>query len=269
MEVIALKVIQKSIMALFVNLIIIVMLLSGCSMKAPNESKEVEIIVSAAASLKDVSNEIASIYRSVEPNIKVSFNFGSSGALQTQIEEGAPTDVFMSAAKKQMAALEEKGLIIECTKKELLINNVVLIIPKGSIKGIHSFEDLGTDKVATIALGESSIVPVGQYSEEVLSWFGVLSKVRQKANYGSDVRQILSWVESGDVDCGLVYVTDASTSEKVSVVCEAPKESHKPVIYPVAVLKSSKHIEEAKAFLEFLSTKDAVKVFEKYGFGMK
>lgn len=236
--------------------------------KASDTREKVELTISAAASLTDVAAEIADMYKSVSPNVSVSYSFGSSGALQAQIEEGAPSDIFMSAAEKQMKALEEKDLLLKETKKNLLVNKVVMIVPKDSQKGIGSFEDAAADKVSKIALGEPTGVPVGQYSEEIFTFLGILDKVKSKSNYGSDVRQVLSWVESGEVDCGVVYATDAATSDKVEVVCEAPEDSHKPVVYPVSVLKSSKHPDEAKAFVDFLSTPEAVKVFEKYGFKM-
>jgi molybdate transport system substrate-binding protein len=282
---------KKKVSALVIALTMLVIMFSGCtstSSDAQNTSsgvstaavsetsaadtaagtEKVELVVSAAASLTDVAAEIANMYKTVAPNVTITYTFGSSGALQTQIEEGAPTDIFMSAAKKQMTALEEKGLIQEGTKKELLLNEVVLIAPKDSKKGITSFEDAATDKVSKIALGEPASVPVGQYSEEIFTSLGILDKVKAKSNYGTDVRQVLTWVESGEVDCGVVYATDAATSDKIKVVCEAPKDSHKPVIYPVAILKSTKQLEAAQAFLDFLQTPDVAKVFEKYGFKM-
>lgn len=282
---------NKKVFELLLAIVMVISILSGCTGKsseavsAPSEvskaaasdvsaaesstsSKKVELVISAAASLTDAAADISERYKAIAPNVITTFSFGSSGALQTQIEEGAPSDIFMSAAKKQMTALEEKGLISEDTKKDLLVNKVVLISPSGSTKGIAKFEDAATSKVSKIALGEPGSVPVGQYSEEIFTSLGILDKVKAKANYGSDVRQVLTWVEGGEVDCGVVYATDAATSQKVKVICEAPKDSHKPVVYPVAVLKSSKHPNEAKAFLDFLSKPEAVKVFEKYGFKM-
>jgi molybdate transport system substrate-binding protein len=233
------------------------------------EAEAVELTVLAAASLTDVTKELADLYKEIAPNVTLTFSYGASGALQTQIEEGAPADLFLSAATKQMDALEEGKLLLDGTKKELLINKVVLISPKDSTLGLTSFEEVGTDKVKTIALGEPESVPVGQYSEEVFTSLGILDTVKAKANYGSDVKQVLTWVESGEVDCGVVYSTDAIISDKVSIVCEAPEGNHKDIIYPAAVIQSSTHPDEAKAFLDFLSTDDAAKAFEKYGFTMK
>lgn len=229
---------------------------------------EVELLISAAASLTDVAAEISESYSKLVPNVKITYTFGASGALQTQIEEGAPSDIFMSAGKKQMTTLVDKGLVVEDANKDLLVNKVVLITPKDSTKDIKSFEDAAADKVSKIALGDPASVPVGQYSEEVFTSLGIHDKVKAKANYGSDVRQVLTWVEGGEVDCGVVYSTDALTSDKISVVCEAPKDSHKPIVYPVAVLKNSKHQEEAKAFLDYLSTPECKALFEKYGFAL-
>ncbi len=199
----------------------------------------------------------------------MTFIFGSSGALQTAIEQGAPADIFLSAAQKQMDALDKQGILAEGTKKDLLINKVVLITPKDSNAGIVSFADLTSDKVKRIALGEPKGVPVGQYSEEIFTSLNTLDQMKGKAVYGSDVRQVLTWTEAGEVDCGIVYATDAATSSKIKVVAEAPAGSHKPVIYPAAAIKASKNIDEAKEFLTFLSTPEVTKIFEKYGFQVK
>lgn len=243
---------------------------SAASGAVSSQSKgSTELFISAAASLKDVLKEISTAYRAKEPDVKLTFTFGASGALQTQIEEGAPSDIFLSAAQKQMDALDKKSLLLDGTRKDLLINKVTLITPKGNPKNIKSFDDVNTDKVKKIALGEPKSVPVGQYSEEIFTYLHCLDAVKKKAVYGSDVRQVLTWVESGDVDCGIVYATDAATSDKIQVTAEAPNGSHKPVVYPAAVLKSSKNADAAKAFLDFLSSDTAKTLFVKYGFQMK
>ncbi len=265
---------QKFMMVLCALFLLFTVLLAGCGndaekkeAAAPAPAKEkVEIFVSAAASLTDVMKEIAQMYNKENPNVKLTFSFGASGALQTAIEQGAPSDIFLSAAQKQMDALDKGGLLADGTKKNLLINKVVLITPKDSKAGIVDFKDINTDKVKRIALGEPKGVPVGQYSEEIFKSLNILDEAKAKAAYGSDVRQVLTWVESGEVDCGIVYATDAATSQKITVVAEAPEGSHKPVIYPEAVLKSSKNMEQAKAFLDYLSRPEVGKVFEKYGF---
>lgn len=249
------------------------MLLAGCggnSATAPAANgKPVELRVAAAASLADAMNELAAIYEKEHPNVKLTFNFGSSGALQQAIENGAQTDLFFSAAQKQMDALDKGGNLLLGTRKDLLENEVVLIVPKEGGKDLTSFEDLTKPDVQHVALGEPKGVPVGQYSEEILTKLGILDAVKAKAVYGSDVRQVLSWVETGDADAGLVYATDAAVSDKVRVTAKAPADSHKPVIYPAAVIKSTANAEAAKAFLEFTSTDEAKAVFEKYGFAVK
>lgn len=235
---------------------------SGVSSAASNA----ELVVSAAASLTDVINELKDDYEKENPGVKITPTYGSSGTLQTQIEQGAPSDIFFSAATKQMNALDKKGFILSDTKKNLLLNKIVMIVPQGSTKNISSFENAATSKVSKIALGEPKSVPVGQYAEKVFTSLKILDTVKKKAIYGSDVRQVLTWVESGNVDCGVVYATDAATTSKVKTVAEAPAGSSDPVIYPVAVLKSSKNPDAAKAFLKFLSGDEAKAAFTKYGF---
>ncbi len=230
------------------------------------QAEEVELTVLAAASLTDVCNEIKTMYEKENPNVTLTFSYGSSGALQTQIEEGAPADIFMSAATKQMTALDEKGLMNSESVTNLLENKVVLIVPKDSKAGIESFEDIATDKVSIIGLGDPASVPVGQYSEEIFTSLGILDTDKAKANYGTDVRNVLSWVETGVVDCGVVYATDASSSDNVTVVASAPEGSCKKVIYPVGIVKASENADAAADFIEYLKSDDIMKLFESYGF---
>ncbi|MBQ6131151.1 MAG: molybdate ABC transporter substrate-binding protein [Selenomonadaceae bacterium] len=242
------------------------LLLTGCGGVNVEKSESVELHVSAAASLTNAMNELAELYAKDNPNVKIIFNFGSSGALQQAIENGGETDLFFSAAQKQMNALDEKGELADGTRKDLLRNEVVLIVPIDSDKNISDFNDAATAKVEKIALGEPKGVPVGQYSEEIFTALNILDAVKAKAVYGSDVRQVLAWTESGEVDCGVVYATDAAISDKVKVICAAPEGSHKPVIYPAAAIKSSKNLDAAKKFLDFTGSDAAKKIFVKYGF---
>ncbi|MGB8451884.1 MAG: molybdate ABC transporter substrate-binding protein [Anaerocolumna sp.] len=228
------------------------------------EAAPVEILVAAAASLQNSMEEIGKLYMAANPKVTVTFTYGSSGTLQQQIEQGAPADVFMSAAIKQMKALEDKGLILEDTKKELLENKIVLIVPKDSKLGITSFEDIL--KAPTIALGDPESVPVGQYAEEVFTSLNMLDDVKKQANYGKDVTEVLTWVSTGNADAGVVYSTDAMSTDDVTVVAEAPEGSTPKVIYPAAVVKDTKVADAAKAFVDYLSSEEALGVFEKYGF---
>ena len=255
---------MKKLLALMAMLCL---LMTGCGDNSNGtKSEPVELHVSAAASLTDAMKELATIYEADNPGVKLVFNFGSSGALQQAIENGGETDLFFSAAQKQMDALEKAGELADGTRKNLLRNEVVLIVPKVDAKPVKTFEDLTADNIQRVALGEPKGVPVGQYSEEILTNLGILDAVKAKAVYGSDVRQVLSWVATGDADCGIVYATDAAVSDDVTVVAVAPEETHKPVIYPAAVIKSTKNLDAAKKFLDFTSSDAAKKIFEKYGF---
>jgi molybdate transport system substrate-binding protein len=235
---------------------------------ASASAETAQLTVAAAASLTDVTAEIAEAYKAVAPDVELTFTYASSGNLQTQIEQGAPVDVFISAAQKQMDALQDQGLIDDGTRMDLLENKVVLIKPAASNMALTSFEDLATDMVSTVAMGDPASVPAGQYAEEVLTSLGIFDTVEEKANFGTDVRQVLTWVESGDVDCGIVYATDAATTDQVTVVCEAPEGSVKQIVYPAAMLAQCQNPDVATGFLEFLTSSDAQAIFEKYGFQM-
>ena len=234
----------------------------------PQQASKAELTVSAAISLKDALDELKQIYTRDNPNVSIALNYGASGTLQLQIEQGAPVDVFLSAAPKQMDALEMKGLLLEGTRKDLLRNEIVLIVPKDSTLGISSFQDLTRPNIKQIALGEPAAVPAGQYAKEVLTKLGIYDAVNSKAVLAKDVRQVLTYVETGNVDAGIVYSTDALSSSKVKVVAQAPANSHAPVIYPIAVINASKNPAAAKGFVDFLSSPAAASVFQKYGFAL-
>ena len=239
--------------------------LCACSVSV-NVNKPASINILAAASLTDVCTELEAMYEKDHPGVELTFSFASSGALQTQIEEGAPADIFFSASTKQMDALNGEGLMDSGSITELLENKIVLVVPASSDMDITSFEDVATDKVAMIGLGDPESVPAGQYAEEVFTSLGILDEVKSKANYGSDVRTVLTWVEEGEVDCGVVYQTDAFTTDKVKIITAAPEGSCRKVIYPAGIVKSTKNPEASKELLEFFKSDTATKVFEKYGF---
>ena len=228
--------------------------------------KNNKLLVSAAASLRESLQEIQLLYPPNKQNINLTYNFGASGALQQQIENGAPADIFVSAAQKQMDALESKNLILNDTRRNLLTNRLVLIVPKNS-SSITDFTQLTDSNVKKIAIGEPKSVPVGQYAEEVFTKLGILEQVRPKLVLGNNVRQVLAAVESGNVDAGVVYTTDAKTSNQVKVVATAAENLHSKIVYPVAVLKTSKNASAAREYVEFLSNNQAKNVFDKYGFG--
>lgn len=225
----------------------------------------VELTVSAAISLKDALDEIARLYRSEKPDAALHFNLGASGTLQLQIEQGAPVDLFISAAPKQMDTLESKNLLLPGTRRDLVRNRVVLIVPENKTS-VSAFQDLTRPEVKVIAVGEPETVPAGKYAQEVLTHLGVYEQLKAKFVLAKDVRQVLTYVATGNADAGIVYATDAQTTTRVKVVATAPEESHSPVIYPVAVIKSSKNPSAAKEFIEFLLGSGARAVFQKYGF---
>ena len=244
--------------------------------------ESVELTVFAAASMTETLNQIAENYKSVDPNVTLTFNFASSGDLLTQIKEGADCDVFISAAPKQMNALD--GSLIEDTDKnpdgldelldgtriDLLENKVTLAVPEGNPKGVQSFDDLA-DKLKSgdvlLAIGNSD-VPVGQYTQKIFAHYGLDEAALASSGvltYGSNVKEVTTQVSEGAVDCGIIYATDAF-SAGLATVDEATAEMCGQVIYPAAVLRNSAHADEAKAFLEYLTGDEAGKVFESVGF---
>lgn len=247
--------------------------IAGCGQQADKNAQPaadqkaaaepVNLQVSAAASLTDVAADLEKLYQKDHPNVSFTFNLASSGKLQQQIEQGAPADVFISAAKGKMDALDEKDLIVKETRKDLLKNRIVLIVAKDN-NTIKGFDDLNNARV--IALGEPESVPVGKYAQESLTSMALWDKLKSKAVYASDVRQVLAYVESGDAEAGIVYQTDANISDKVKVAAVAEENTHSSLVYPVAVIKDSKNQEAARDFVDFLFSDEASAVFEKYGF---
>ena len=223
------------------------------------------LLISAAASLKEALEELKPLYQQSKPNVNINYNFGSSGALQQQIEQGAPADIFISAAKKQVDALEQKGLLVPGTRNIIAKNRLVLVVPKNAV-GVTSFYSLKDAKVKKIAIGEPRSVPAGQYAQQVLEKLKIWSEIKSKLVFANNVRQVLASVESGNADAGLVYITDAKISDKVKVVVTADEKYHSPIIYPLAVVKRSKSVDAAKEFSQFLSSDQAKSVFKKYGF---
>lgn len=252
---------MKQKLNLYLSVIaLILILLISCTPRQTNS-----LTVSAAASLKNVLEEVKQEYSKTQPNVKITYNFGASGALQQQIEQGADVDIFISAAAKQMDALASKNLLLADTRKNLLGNQIVLIVPRNA-KDIDGFADLKSDRIAKIALGEPNSVPAGKYAQEVFSYLNILEAIESKFIYAKDVRQVLSYVETENVDAGIVYITDARQSNLIKVMAIAPKKSHSPIVYPVAIIQGSKNITLARSFESFLLSKPANDIYQKYGF---
>jgi molybdate transport system substrate-binding protein len=242
---------------------------------AQPSAEPVELTVFAAASLTEALNQVIELYKSIAPNVTITPTYDSSGTLMTQISEGADCDIFISAAQKQMNALDatqdatsnpdKLDFIDTATRVNILENKVVLVVPNGNPANIKSFEDLPNAKL--IALGNSD-VPVGSYSLEILKYLDLNIAALEsegKITYGTNVKEVTTQVKEGTVDCGIIYATDANV-EGLTVVDTATTDMCKKVIYPAAVLKASKNADASKAFLDFLKTDEAMSVFEKVGF---
>ncbi|WP_312370485.1 molybdate ABC transporter substrate-binding protein [Lachnoclostridium sp.] len=225
----------------------------------------VTILVAAAASMQPSLEELKLMFQDKYPWITVEGTYDSSGKLQTQIEEGLDADVFLSAAMKQMNALKENSMVEEEAIVPLLENKVVLIVPENVESKVTSFDDiLNAEK---IAIGDPASVPAGQYAKEIFDSLGIFHKVEEKASLGTNVTEVLNWVAEGSADAGVVYATDAATTDKVVVVANAPDGTLKdPVIYPIGIVSASQKKEAAKLYVEFLQSEDAKAIFEKYGF---
>ena len=288
---------MKKLIALLLALVLTLALFAGCAAKdatpaqdttetedktkAPDETAEpeaepVELIVFAAASMTETLNQIAELYKDVAPNVTLVYNFDSSGTLKTQIEEGADCDVFISAAPKQMNALDASkdadGLdfVLQGTRINLLENKLALAVPEGNPRNINSYDDLATglkDGTVLLAMGNAD-VPVGQYTQKIFAYYA-LSEDELAASgvltYGTNVKEVTTQVSEGAVDCGIIYATDAF-SAGLNVVDTATAEMCGQVIYPAAVLNVTKHEAEARAFLDYLTGPEASAVFEAVGF---
>jgi molybdate transport system substrate-binding protein len=224
-----------------------------------------EILVSAAASLTDVLNEISKDYQSKSKNT-VKFNYGPSSGLARQIDEGAPADIFFSADLPQMDNLDKKGRLEPGTRKNLLSNQLVIIAPADSKLAISSPKDLLKADVKRIALAEPSSVPVGVYTSKYLTDERLWDQVKPKVVPVQDVRATLASVESGNVEAGFVYKTDAAVSRKVKIVYEVPIDKGPKITYPLAIVKDSKRKEAARDFVSYVQSPAAKDAFKKYGF---
>ncbi|MEG3906773.1 molybdate ABC transporter substrate-binding protein [Microcoleus sp. w2-18bC1] len=235
---------------------------------SPTTAKQpTSLTLSAAISLSPALQELKTVYQQINPNVTITYNFGASGALAQQIQQGAPVDVFFSAATKQMNDLQQSNLLINDTRRNLLTNRLILITPKNGV-ALSDFKQLIDARIKKIAIGEPKSVPVGQYAQEMLTKLGLWQQLQPKLVLANNVRQVLTFVESGNVDAGIVYGTDATASDKVTVLLTAAENLHSPIVYPLAVIKNSRNPAAAKAFVDFLAGDRAKIVFQKYGFGI-
>ena len=240
---------------------------SAKTSNSPSEIQEKsDIIVSAAASLTDAAEEIKAAFNKEYPLISVTYNFGSSGNLAQQIQQGAPADVFLTASKKDMDTLAKKDMIMEDTRRDFASNKLVVISGKTNEFTLSALKDITNANVNHIVLGDVKSVPAGRYAKESLENVGVWEGIKDKMVYVSDVRQVLTQVETGNADFGFVYNTDAIQSEDVDINTKVDSSLHEPIIYPGAVIKASKNKEAAKLYLDFLSSEEGKSILTSYGF---
>ena len=243
----------------FLAVCLLLMVLSGC-----HNRQRISLTVSAAASLQHALGEVETAYFAGHPKVDLRNNFGSSGTLAREIEEGAPVDVFLSAAAKPMDDLESKGLITAGTRENILHNSLVLITPLDS--KLQGPAGLADRSIRIIAVGDPSSVPAGQYAQQTLNALHLNDQVKGKLVLGKDVRQVLTFVETGNADAGFVYATDARNSESVRVAATVPESAHEPIVYPAAVVKTSANPEAARTFVEFLGSPEARAIFTRNGY---
>lgn len=227
-----------------------------------------ELTISAAVSLKDALEAFQPTFEK-EHHAKLHFNFGASGQLMQQIEQGAPVDVFISAGSKQMNELQEKGLLFPDTRTDVVRNTLVLVVPKNASDQKNlTFDTLKNAKSLRLAMGEPKSVPAGMYAEEVLKHLALYDQLIAARDivFANDVRQVLAYVETGEVDAGLVYKTDAALSDKVIIADTAQEGWHQPIVYPGAVIHDTKEEALSKAFLNALKEGEGKRILEQYGF---
>ncbi|KAF6628717.1 molybdate ABC transporter substrate-binding protein [Paenibacillus sp. EKM208P] len=269
----------------FVLVISIILLLSGCGTKQQLDSnvgsagqngsssqtssktaETIELTISAAASLTDALKEIQHSYESTHTGTKLNFNFGGSGALEKQIEQGAPSDLFLSASTKNMKSLVDQQLIDTKKQKTWLTNELVAVIPADGTMNIASVTDLTKREVKKVAIGIPESVPAGNYAQEALTKAKLWDTLQSKLVQAKDVRQVLQYVETGNADVGFVYKTDALTSQKAKIAFEVDPTTYSPVEYPIGIVKATKHIQEAEDFYAYLQSQESLNIMAKYGF---
>ena len=262
---------RRSIFAAVVPMLVLLpcaLIAAGCRSEGTSSSgisAANELTVSAAVSLKDAFNEIAELNQK-RNGTKIHFNYGASGALQKQIESGAPADVFASAGAKQMDDLAAKSFIVPDSRKAFAGNSLVLIVPAKSA-GISSFSDLANPGINKVAVGNPKIVPAGQYTGQTLNKLKLLPQIQAKLIFAEDVRQVLDYVVRDEVDAGVVYSSDALIAEnRIRVVARAPDDSHDPILYPIAVIKDSKQHDAARKFIDLVLSSEGQAILVKHGF---
>ncbi|WP_432664003.1 molybdate ABC transporter substrate-binding protein [Wukongibacter baidiensis] len=258
------KYIRQIIFTFFVAICLITFL--GC--QNTNTTENTELIIFGASSLSDVLTEIAELYEEKNENIDIKLSFASSGTLQKQIEEGAPADIFVSAGVKQMDTLEEKDLIEKNSRMDLLKNKLVVVVSKGMENRIKTMEDLTKPYMTKISIGTPEIAPVGRYAKETLVNLKLWDGIQDKLVFGKNVRQVLSYVDTENVDAGIVYQSDTKAMKKGTIALTISDELHSPILYPLAIVKESKNKDRCNDFINFLQSEEASEIFINNGFNV-
>lgn len=244
-----------------------VLLLTSCSTNNDTEATEQpkELTISAAASLTDAMDELKEIYEA-ENNVELTFNFAGSGKLAQQIQQGAPVDVFISANESWLDTLLEEGLIDADSTTDVTGNKLVLIAEKDTTLAYDSFSDINVKELSNIAVGKPESVPAGEYTQKALEAIDKWEEIEPYIVYAKDVRQVLTYVETGNAEIGFVYESDALSSDKVEILTESNPKEHDPIIYPGGVTTETEQEEVAEDFLAFMTSEEAQEILETYGF---
>lgn len=245
--------------------VLIIICFTGCG----SDGEKTEITILAAASMTDALDEIITEYEK-ENDCVILASYAGSGELMQQIEGGAPCNIFISASVANMDQLEAEGYLAEGSRTDLVTNTLTLIA-SAEMKDKVRLDNLSSDEITTIAIGEPETVPAGRYAMEVLENLAAASAVEEKTVYAKDVRAVLNYVETGDADCGFVYKTDAMllNEKKGVIICDVDSSLHGPIVYPAALIAGAGENREAEDFFRFLQSSFAQDVFEKYGFTVK
>jgi molybdate transport system substrate-binding protein len=238
---------------------------SGDAFAQSNKPAPAPLLVAAAVSLSDSLTALAPGFAAASKLPRPTFNFAASGLLQQQIQQGAPVDVFISAGKKQVDALEKAGLLLAGTRRELLGNQLVLAVPAQAPQRPLSFAGLAADSIRRIAIGDTT-VPAGDYANQSFSYYKISKEVAPKLVKLGSVRAVANAVAAGDVDAGVVYSTDAKANPKLRIVSKAPEISHAPIRYIGAMVATSRQLQAGKAYLSFLTSPEAQRRFRQDGF---
>lgn len=259
---------RKGILSFIVLALSFALLLVGCGSKRSGQppAAQVELTLSAAASLADVLNQVIPAYQKAHAGVTVHVNLGSSGVLANQIAQGAPVDVFISAGQDQVDRLVQGGQVDAAQVHAFVSNRLVLIVPAQGPQTVKAWADLASSQVRHVAIGNPAHVPAGKYAQATLQSLKLWDAVQPRLVLGEDVRQALQFVESGEADAGLVYATDAATSNKVKVVDKAPAGSHPPIDYPIAMITASAHPRSAQALVDYLLGSQTAGVLRAAGF---